>query len=208
MEYKGLDFVAIDFETASGRRDSVCEAGICVVRDGQIRETRSWLVRPRDNFYSNFNIQIHGIRPEDTENSPAFPFVWDELSAYLAETPVLVAHNAAFDMSCIRSSLEQYGLPKPDVTYYCSLRAARHLYDFSCNKLDYLCASLRYQWERTTARATTPRCAHGFSLGKSGMPAGANCTRWTIAPAGCEASRQAMGHACRGRGSAWRGAAR
>ena len=140
MEYKGLDFVAIDFETASGRRDSVCEAGICVVRDGQIRETRSWLVRPRGNFYSNFNIQIHGIRPEDTENSPAFPFVWDELSAYLAETPVLVAHNAAFDMSCIRSSLGQYGLPKPDVTYYCSLRAARHLYDFSCNKLDYLCA--------------------------------------------------------------------
>ena len=118
MEYKGLDFVAIDFETASGRRDSVCEAGICVVRDGQIRETRSWLVRPRDNFYSNFNIQIHGIRPEDTEISPAFPFVWDELSAYLAETPVLVAHNAAFDMSCIRSSLEQY----------------------SCNKLDYHCA--------------------------------------------------------------------
>ena len=199
MEYKGLDFVAIDFETASGRRDSVCEAGICVVRDGQIRETRSWLVRPRDNFYSNFNIQIHGIRPEDTENSPAFPFVWDELSAYLAETPVLVAHNAAFDMSCIQSLMSHIiARCVPHVIFMTSAATSWIIF----------AQSLRYQWERTTARATTPRCAHGFSLGKSGMPAGANCTRWTIAPAGCEASRQAMGHACRGRGSAWRGAAR
>ena len=30
-------------------------------------------------------------------------------------------------------------LVRPDITYYCSLRAARYLYDFGCNKLDYLC---------------------------------------------------------------------
>ena len=126
---QGLNFIAIDFETATGRRASVCEAGICVVRDGRIVETRSWLVRPQDN----------GIRPNDTEQSPEFPEVWAEISGYLDECPVLVAHNAAFDISCIRSSLELYGLPKPDVTYYCSLRAARKLYDFGCNTLDYLC---------------------------------------------------------------------
>ena len=121
---QGLNFIAIDFETATGRRASVCEAGICVVRDGRIVETRSWLVRPQDNMYSYWNMLIHGIRPNDTEQS---------------ECPVLVAHNAAFDISCIRSSLELYGLPKPDITYYCSLRAARKLYDFGCNTLDYLC---------------------------------------------------------------------
>ena len=37
---RGLSFVAIDFETATGRRASICEAGICVVRDGRIAETR------------------------------------------------------------------------------------------------------------------------------------------------------------------------
>ena len=136
---QGLNFIAIDFETATGRRASVCEAGICVVRDGRIVETRSWLVRPQDNMYSYWNMQIHGIRPNDTEQSPEFPEVWAEISGYLDECPVLVAHNAAFDISCIRSSLELYGLPKPDVTYYCSLRAARKLYDFGCNTLDYLC---------------------------------------------------------------------
>lgn len=139
MVYDGLSFVAIDFETASNRRASVCEVGICLVRDGQVAETRSWLVRPEGNVYSYYNVRIHGIRPEDTADAPGFPEVWGEVAGYLAECPVLVAHNAAFDMSCIRYSLEYYGLPKPDVTYFCSLRAARRLYDFSCNKLDYLC---------------------------------------------------------------------
>lgn len=124
---QGLDFIAIDFETATGRRASVCEAGVCVVRDGRIAETRSWLVRPQGNMYSYWNMRIHGIRPGDTEQSPEFPEVWAEISGYLKECPVLVAHNAAFDMGCIRSSLELYGIPKPDATYYCSLRAARKL---------------------------------------------------------------------------------
>ena len=104
-----INFIAIDFETATGKRASICEAGICVVRNGEIVETRSWLVRPQGNSYSYWNMQIHGIRPNDTENSPEFPEVW------------------------------LYGMEKPDITYYCSLRAARKLYNFGCNSLDYLC---------------------------------------------------------------------
>ena len=48
----GLDFIAIDFETAIGKRSSICEAGICVVKDGKVIETKSWLVRPKNNAYS------------------------------------------------------------------------------------------------------------------------------------------------------------
>lgn len=69
---KRLDFIAIDFETATGKRASICEAGICVVKDGKVVETKSWLVRPEDNAYSYWNIQIHGIHPEDTENAPEY----------------------------------------------------------------------------------------------------------------------------------------
>jgi len=134
-----INFIAIDFETATAQRASICEAGICVVKGGKIAETRSWLVRPEDNRYSFFNIQVHGIRPEDTASAPDFAEVWGEISEYLRDCPVLVAHNAAFDISCIRHSLDYYGLPKPDVTYFCSLRAARKIYDFDCNALDYLC---------------------------------------------------------------------
>lgn len=136
---QGLDFIAIDFETATGQRASICEAGICVVRDGKVKETHSWLVRPQNNYYYYRNIQIHGISPADTADAPEFPEIWKEISKYLKKSPVLVAHNAAFDISCIRQSLELYRIRKRDVTYYCSLRAARKLYDFKCNTLDYLC---------------------------------------------------------------------
>lgn len=136
---QGLNFIAIDFETATGRRASICEAGICVVRDGEVVETRSWLVRPENNFCNRFNISIHGITPRDTFDAPEFPEVWTEISEYLKECPVLVAHNAAFDMSCIRQSLELYGLEKPDVNYYCSLTIARRIYNMYHNSLDYLC---------------------------------------------------------------------
>ena len=112
---QGINFIAIDFETATGKRASICEAGICVVRDGEI------------------------VRPQDTINSPEFPEVWAEISKYLEGIPVLVAHNAAFDIGCIRHSLELYGIEKPNISYYCSLRAARRLYSFGCNSLDYLC---------------------------------------------------------------------
>ena len=136
---QGIDFIAIDFETATGQHASVCEAGICVVKSGKVIDKQSWLVRPEGNVYSHFNIQIHGIRPSDTEHAPSFPEVWKKVMEYVDECPVLVAHNAAFDMTCIRRSLSFYDMPKPDVAYYCSLRAARHIYHFPCNKLDYLC---------------------------------------------------------------------
>ncbi|ADY34931.1 Exonuclease RNase T and DNA polymerase III [Phocaeicola salanitronis DSM 18170] len=145
---QGINFIAIDFETATGKRASICEAGICVVRNGEVTKTRSWLVRPQGNRYSYWNMQIHGIRPNDTVDSPEFPEVWAEISEYLKDIPILVAHNAAFDVGCIRHSLELYGMEKPDITYYCSLRAARKLYDFGCNSLDYLCDQFKIPYGR------------------------------------------------------------
>ena len=141
-----INFIAIDFETATGKRASICEAGICVVRNGEVTKTRSWLVRPQGNSYSYWNMQIHGIRPNDTVNSPEFPEIWAEIAEYLKDIPVLVAHNAAFDISCIRHSLELYDMEKPDITYYCSLRAARRLYNFGCNSLDYLCDQFKISY--------------------------------------------------------------
>lgn len=110
---QGINFIAIDLETATGKRASICEAGIRVVRDGEIVETRSWLVRPRGNMYSYWSMQIHGIRLNDTIHSPEFPEVWTEICEYLEDIPVLVAHNAAFDIGCTRHSLELYGMENP-----------------------------------------------------------------------------------------------
>ena len=90
-----MNFIAIDFETANGKRASICEVGICVVRNCEIDEKRSWLVQPEGNYYSYWNVQCHGITPEDTEEAPSFPEVWREIEAQYFDTfDLLVAHNA------------------------------------------------------------------------------------------------------------------
>ena len=58
-----LNFVAIDLETATQSRNSICEIGITVVKNTTIVESKSWLVEPPDNFYQPFNIAIHHITP-------------------------------------------------------------------------------------------------------------------------------------------------
>lgn len=139
----GLDFIAIDFETATGKHSSICEVGICVVKDGEIVETKSWLVQPEDNVYSYWNREIHGIHPEDTENSPSFPEVWEEIERlYLDEFDTFVAHNVAFDRSCLQKAAELHHIQLPELKWNCSLQTARRIYDFDCNTLDYLCDQL------------------------------------------------------------------
>ncbi|MBM6890258.1 3'-5' exonuclease [Bacteroides caecigallinarum] len=138
-----INFIAIDFETATSKRASICEVGICVVRNGEIAETRSWLVRPEDNYYQYWNIKVHGIRPQDTENAPDFRQVWEEIErTYLDEFDTFVAHNVPFDRSCLQHSAELYRIHLPKLNWICSLQMARKIYSFGCNSLDYLCAQL------------------------------------------------------------------
>ena len=137
------NFIAIDFATATGKRASICEVGICVVRQGEIVETKSWLVQPEDNAYSYWNIQVHGITPDDTANAPWFPTVWEEIErTYLDEFNTFVAHNVPFDRSCLEQSAQLYNLYLPALNWECTLQTARRIYDFGCNSLGYLCDQL------------------------------------------------------------------
>ena len=49
------DFAAIDFETANGRRTSVCSVGVVVVRGGEVVDTLYSLIRPRPTFLQPFH---------------------------------------------------------------------------------------------------------------------------------------------------------
>ena len=69
-------WVAIDVETASGRRASASAVGLVFVRQGQIAGTESFLIRPPGNAYSGFNISIHGIHPSMAQDSPTFGELW------------------------------------------------------------------------------------------------------------------------------------
>lgn len=114
-----MDCIAIDFETANADRSSPCAVGIAVLSGGTVSDTFYALIKPQDNLFDPFNISIHGITPEDVADEPEFPTVWTNLQPLL-ESGLVIAHNASFDMSVLRHTLELYGLPFPSVDYTCS----------------------------------------------------------------------------------------
>jgi DNA polymerase-3 subunit epsilon len=124
---KNINFVAIDFETANESRASVCQVGLSFVENGKIVDTRSWLVRPKDNRYVDFNITIHGIGPGDTVDKPEFDVIWKELYP-LIEGKILIAHNAAFDMHVLRQTLDLYDLVYPNINTVCSCILSKRAY--------------------------------------------------------------------------------
>lgn len=120
-----IDFCAIDFETATHERHSACELGICVVEDGTIKETRTWLIKPPSfPYFHPRNVDVHGITPNDVKNSPTFEDVWNEAQDLMYGN-LMVAHNASFDAGVLRSSLEYYGFFKPKMNYLCSISVAK-----------------------------------------------------------------------------------
>jgi len=120
-------FAAIDFETATGSRSSACAVGAAIVRQGEITEVRSWLIQPPGNEYGGFNIAVHGITPHMTAASPTMAEVWPTVQAFVEGRP-LVAHNAAFDISVLHSSLAADGGEASELMFVCTLTLARALW--------------------------------------------------------------------------------
>ena len=108
------DFAAIDFETANGRRTSICSVGVVVVRGGEVVDTLYSLIRPRPNFYSRFTTAIHGLSYEDTAQAPDFADVWKQIAPRIEGLP-----------------LELYGMPYPGYRFYCTCRASRRTFGSS-----------------------------------------------------------------------------
>ncbi|MBL7076744.1 MAG: 3'-5' exonuclease [Kiritimatiellae bacterium] len=104
-----MNFTAIDFETATGKRSSACAVGIVRVENGEISDTFCSLIRPPNNEYFGMNISVHGIHPQDTVSAPTFRDLYPEIRARL-EGSTLVAHNEVFDRSVLRRTMEHYEL--------------------------------------------------------------------------------------------------
>ena len=124
-----LDFTAIDFETANGSSASACSVGLVKVRDGQIVDRIGWFIRPpagHDHFV-DWNIRIHGIRPEQVLDAPLWRDQVIDLVGFTGND-ILVAHNAGFDMGVIKAACTVSGIPIPQYSYMCSLQVARKTY--------------------------------------------------------------------------------
>lgn len=104
-----MNFTAIDFETATGKRSSACAVGIVTVENGAITEEYYSLIQPPANEYFGMNIGVHGITPQDTRNAPTFYELYPEIRKRL-QGRTMVAHNEVFDRSVLKRTMEYYDL--------------------------------------------------------------------------------------------------
>lgn len=163
-----MNFITIDFETASSARNSPCEIGLTFVKDNQIADTKSWLIKPINNHFDYFNTLIHGIKPEDVKNKPEFNELWEEIQP-LIENQFLIAHNASFDFSVLRKTLETYSIPFPTLNYSCSYIFSKKVWQgLPAYDLKTLCKvnniSLNHHRAAADSKATAELVLKAFEL--------------------------------------------
>ena len=125
-------FAAIDFETANGKRSSICSIGIAILEDDWVVDSIYTLVRPTPNFYTRWTTAIHGLTAEDTNDALCFEEAWESIAPKLKDLP-LVAHNSPFDEGCLKAAHEVYDLAYPKYSFYCTCRLSRKMYPFLVN---------------------------------------------------------------------------
>ncbi|WEK62603.1 MAG: 3'-5' exonuclease [Candidatus Microbacterium colombiense] len=156
-----LDFTAIDFETANSSPASACSVGLVRVRDGDVVAATGWLIQPpagHDEF-QEWNVKIHGIRPEDVRSAATWTEQFDRLCAF-AGADVLVAHNAGFDLNVLRRASEATGEICPPYRSLCSLQVARKTYDLDSYRLPSAAAAAGFaEFAHHDALADARACA-------------------------------------------------
>ena len=127
-------FTAIDFETATGYRNSICQVGLVQIKNGIVIQEVNLLVQPPNNYYWNRFTDIHGIAAKDTLNSPTFDQIWDQIAPYI-ENQNVIAHNGfGFDFPVLDKTLLHYGLTIPNYNKFCTYTIYRSNLANLCEK--------------------------------------------------------------------------
>lgn len=121
------EIVAIDFETANEKFSSACALGIAIIKNYKISKTRYWLIKPPEPYFRPFNVRLHGINEETVEKKPEFYRIWPSIKKHL-EGKIIIAHNAMFDISVLKSLLDVYQIDYPEIIYACTVNLARKVW--------------------------------------------------------------------------------
>ncbi len=161
-------FVAIDFETATGNPNSACAVGIASVYEGEIVEEYYTLIRPPGNAYNFGNINVHGIKPEDTVNAPTMKDIFPELQR-LMQNKKVVAHNESFDRKVLMQSLAYHNINgavlKLPSNWECTVKIFRKRGHFP-NNLAACCRTYGIPLDHHNAMSDALACAKLFLIHK------------------------------------------
>ena len=154
-----MTFTAIDFETATDYHP--CSVGIVTVENGIIVDEFVTLIKPPNNLYSPFTIQVHGIHPRDTVNAKSFVQVYPEIQKRL-QNRVVVAHNESFDRNVLAKSMALYNLNYDDLNIGSRWECTVKIYKakgFKPAKLSDCCKVMNIALEHHEALSDARACA-------------------------------------------------
>lgn len=151
-----LNFVALDFETATNTKKRICQIGLVKVEDSCIVAEKCWLVKPPANRYDWQCIKVHHITPDMTADMPEFDQIWPEVFEFL-NNEVVVAHKAqSVELAALTYALEEYGIDRmsllwPQFDCYCSCKTAESSGMFLRNGLPELAEHYDIQFQHHDA---------------------------------------------------------
>jgi len=164
-----MNFVAIDFETATSKRNSACSVGIVTVQQGRIVEEYHTLIQPPNNEYNWHNIQVHGITEVDTYNAPRFDEIYPEIKKRLFGN-IVIAHNESFDRSVLKSTMLEFGIDYVDIQlpekWECTMKIFKAK-GYVPARLDVCCDKHGIQLQHHDALSDARACAKLYIIAKS-----------------------------------------
>lgn len=163
-------FLAIDFETATNRRDSACAVGTVLYEDGvAVAEFRS-LLRPPWLHVDPRHASIHGLNAAELARAPSFRQAFEQLQALIERADVIVAHNAGFDRSVLEASCRTARVSIPKATWLCTVSLSRKAFDLPAYKLPAVAGHLGVALHHHDAMSDAHACAQIFDVILSHQP--------------------------------------
>ena len=159
-----MNFTATDFETATGYHP--CSVGIVTVENGIIVDEFVTLIKPPNNQYNPFTIQVRGIYPRDTVNAKTFAQVYPEIEKRL-KNRVVVAHNESFDRNVLMKSMLLYNLNYEDLNIAAKWECTVKIYKargLKPTKLSDCCREMQIQLNHHEALSDARACAKLYLL--------------------------------------------
>jgi DNA polymerase III subunit epsilon len=190
-----VDFVAIDVETANQDPASICQVGIASFRGGALAEAWESLVNPQD-FFSYFNVSVHGIFEETVQGAPTWARVFPEVESRLANA-IVVSHTP-FDRRALARACRFSGLETCACTWLDSARVARKAWP-QFARAGYNLPNLAMHFGilyRAHNALEDARCA-GLILLRAVAETGLSPAQWLerFSPAACRVRSRSRSHA-------------
>jgi DNA polymerase-3 subunit epsilon len=115
-------FIAIDVETASRARASVCAIGAARFEGGIEAASFRSLVRASGPIrFGN----IHGIAAADLASAPRWDTVWPQLVSWSCGIREFVAYRAEFDRGAILAMCAKHNVKLPPLRFTCAAKIMR-----------------------------------------------------------------------------------